>query len=173
MSDVLKHCRVPWTVSPSGGICLLYEETDTAPICYVTFPASRISRDGLLDSRLVRIDFVGGAFTKTHWHDDRSGPESIGYTVIESRKECWPRCENWKFGALCPSPCFYKVENSTWIPGLPALFHSHHHFLIDGRDGCIEIIAERYHWKEWIWPPGCGSAYLQGTNPIDSGEGPE
>lgn len=173
MSIVLKHCRVPWTVSPSGGVCLQYEETDTSPKCIVTFPASRITPDGLLDSRFVRIDFVGGAFTRTHWHDDRSGPESIGFPAIKQENECWPFRDTWEFGAICPHPSFYQVENSKWILELPSIFHSHHHFLVDGRDGCVEIVAERYSWQEWLWLPGRESAFLPGKAPIDCGAWPE
>ena len=51
-----------------------------------------------------------------------------------------------------------------------AIFHSHHHFLIDGRDGCVEIVAERYNWSEWMLPPGCDASSVLRLPPVDHGE---
>ena len=168
----LKPCCVPWTVSPSGGVCLQYEETEVAPKCVVTFPASRITLDGSLDSRLVRLDFIGGAFAKTHWHDDRSGPESLGYGPVATNDLDWPFRENWTFDDICPRPSIYEVIDSDWIASLPPGFHLHRHILIDGRDGCVEIAAESYEWTEWIWIIGREISNVMLTNPVACGGWP-
>jgi hypothetical protein len=165
-------CRVPWTVSPSGGVSLQYEETDVAPNCIVTFPASRITLDGALDSRFVRLKFVGGAFAKAHWHDDRSGLGSLGYEPVSTNEYNWPFKENWKFGDTCPSPEIYEVIDSDWIASLPPMFQLHRHIIVDGRDGCIEIAAESFEWTEWIWIIGQEISKVILSDPIASGQWP-
>jgi hypothetical protein len=156
-------------VSPSGGLELRHSETDTAPECSVSFPAGRIIPDGKLDQKFVEVRFVGGAFVRVHWHDDRAGVESIGYELTQMPSGTWPAVDSWKVDADSPNPSFYRVLDSTWIPALPSHFALHHHFIIDGRDTCIEIVAEQFTWREWNWPIGTTLTSALAVDPIATG----
>ena len=141
-------------VSPSGGLELQHAETDVGPECRVTFPAGRINADGKLDQRFVEVNFNGGAFVRVHWHEDTTGVECLGYDLPIPVVDAWPMLDTWAVGDDCPNASFYRVLRSNWVPTLPSHFSQHRHYILDGRDGCIEIAAERYTWREWAWPIG-------------------
>lgn len=157
-------------VSPSGGLQLRHFETDVAPECCVRFPAGRINADGKLDPTFVVVNFTGGAFVRVHWHDDRSGVECLGYGLSNLSLDRREMLDQWAIGNVCPDPKFYRLRHSPWIPVLPSLFARHRHYILDGRDGCIEIAAERYHWCEWNWPVGVSLESALATTPNAQGE---
>lgn len=157
-------------VSPSGGLELRHVETDVGPECSVMFPAGRINADDKLDQRFVEVVFRGGAFARVHWHDDTSGVECLGYGSPEPVVDAWPMLDTWTIGDDCPDPQFYRVLNSDWIAGLPPHFAHHRHYILDGRDGCIEIAAERYAWREWKWSAGEAVDTLLSGKPFATGE---
>lgn len=157
-------------VSPSGGLELRHMETDVASECSVRFPAGRINADGKLDQRFVVVSFTGGAFARVQWHDDTSGVECLGYGSPKLAVDEWPMLDTWTIGDVCPDPMFYLVLHSTWIPELPSHFARHRHYILDGRDGCVEIVAESYHWCEWNWPVGESLESALATAPTAQGE---
>ena len=157
-------------VSPSGGLELRHMETDIAPECSIGFPAGRIDSDGKLDQRFVEVVFVGGAFVRVHWHDDTSGVKCLGHDLPEPIVDAWPMLDKWTDGDGCPDPQFYRVLNSDWIPALPSHFVHHQHYIIDGRDGCIEVAAERYTWFEWAWPTNATVEEVRASKPYATGE---
>lgn len=47
------------------------------------------------------------------------------------------------------------AQSSEWLSQLPEQFQTDsEHYVIDGRDGYVEVIARRFEWKEWIWQDG-------------------
>ena len=148
---------MPWVVSPSSGLELRHTDTDVAPECSVKFIAGRANRDGKLDQRFVEINFTGGAFARVHWHDDTSGVECLGYKLQESSDH--------------PESMFYCVLDSSWISNLPSQFSNHVHYILDGRDGCVEIAATGYAWTEWDWPMGTTLEDALATEPFATGTG--
>lgn len=157
-------------VSPSGGLELRHMETDVAPECSVRFPAGRINSDGKLDQRFVEVTFNGGAFARVHWHDDTSGVECLGYDSPESFVDAWPMLDTWTIGDDCPDPMFYRVLNSDWIRGLPSHLVNHRHYILDGRDGCVEVAAECYTWREWTWATGNPLETSLAADPVATGK---
>ncbi len=170
MNPLYECCEVPWTLSPSGGLELRHIETDVAPDCSVRFLAGRINADGKLDQTFVVVKFTGGAFVRVHWHDDRSGVECLGYGSPNVPIGQRSMFDTWTIGDVCPDPKFYRLLHSPWIAELPSLFARHRHYILDGRDGCIEIAAERYNWCEWNWPVGVSLESALATAPNARGE---
>jgi len=76
----------------------------------------------------------------------------------------------WTIDDDCPDPQFYRVLNSDWIHGLSSHFVDHRHYILDGRDGCIEVAAERYTWREWIWSAGEPLETSLADKPFATGE---
>ncbi|WP_068267563.1 hypothetical protein [Rubripirellula obstinata] len=118
----------------------------------------------------MRITFGGAAFVRVHWHDDTTGVECLGYGPPNSTFETWPVLDTWTIGDFCPDPLFYRVIDSAWTPTLPSGFTRHSHFVVDGRDGCIELVAECYTWCEWQWPPGSTVDAAIANAPIATGQ---
>ena len=47
------------------------------------------------------------------------------------------------------------------------------HYVVVGRDNYIEIIAERYEWREWLWPTGSREDYRDDASVVFSDSGTE
>ena len=66
--------------------------------------------------------------------------------------------------AFCPNSGFYVAKTSAWLSNLtPSVHKDFRHYVVDGRDGYVELIADRYSWREWLWvdshreeAPSCG-----------------
>ena len=155
LKPTLKHIEMPWMVSPSAGLELRHADTDVSPESSISFLAARATKDGKLDQRFVEIIFIGGAFVRVHWHDDTAGVECLGLALQEPVAG---------FESM-----FYCVMHSDWIANLPSHFSNHVHYILDGRDGCIEIAATGYNWREWIWPTGVTLAAVLTGEPFATG----
>lgn len=105
-----------------------------------------------------------------HWHDDIASVECLGYEKPEPIVDAWPMLDTWTVGDDCPDPYFYRVLNSDWTTRLPSHFVHHRHYVLDGRDGCVEIAAECYTWREWIWPIGESLDVSLAVEPFATGE---
>ena len=134
-----------------------------------------MSDTGQLDSRRIEIDFkmchhartrpLGGGGVDTIYPVEPSyGGDMNGYLD-------WLRRE-WKATGLCPSPGFYVATESEWLSSLPdAHYERSHHYVVVGRDGYVELIAERFRWREWLWTAGLRDD-MAGLGPVvERGEG--
>lgn len=178
MADtILTPCLVPWTISPSSsGITLSHTETDTQPECTVVFGAGRLMANGLTDFRRVEIAFEQCYYVRLGPHDDNVGIEAIGYTVDpplpNSRAEFDDGKRRWRETGHCPWPDFYVATRSAWLEELPEHFRRHsRHYVVDGRDGYVELIAERFRWREWLWTGGLRELAPTKGPPVAEGEG--
>jgi len=96
--------------------------------------------------------------------DDYDPPRGIEYLDWREQK--------WRKNGFCPDPGFYSANPSAWLESLPDRFRQDaSHYVIDGRDGYVELIAEGYEWKEWIWNGGhrdevplCEPVFDQGSS---------
>ena len=52
----------------------------------------------------------------------------------------------WLKTGYCPDPRVYRVESSHWIANLK--LRNVEHFVIEGHDEYLELIAERWRWDE-------------------------
>lgn len=144
-----------------SGVTLIHSESDTEPECEVVFGAGRLTHEDKTDMRRVAIRFPLCYFVRTGFHNDDEGVESIGYRISypEPRPDgadylTW-RHNRWRDDGFCPDSGFFVAESSAWLESLPEPFRKDsHHYVIDGRDGYVELIAPGFEWKEWIWKDG-------------------
>ena len=172
---LLTPCPVPWMVSPStGAVTLNHMETDTEPECTIVFGGGRMSEEGQLDSRRIEIDFE-------MCHHARTRPLNGGVDTIYPVEPTydghyegyldWLRRE-WKATGLCPSPGFYVATESEWLSSLPDANQERcRHYVVVGRDGYVELIAERFRWQEWLWTDGRRDDMPERGSAVESGEG--
>ena len=144
-----------------SGVTLIHAESDSEPECEVVFGAGRLTSEGKTDMRRVAIRFSRCYFARTGHHDDSEGVESLGYRVAYPEPIPdglayleWRR-DRWHQDGFCPDSGFFVAESSEWVASLPEqLRRDSHHYVIDGRDGYVELIAQGFVWKEWIWKDG-------------------
>ena len=178
MATILKPCRVPWSISPTmSGVTLTHGETDFEPECVVVFGAGRLGDDDRTDMRRVELVFEGCYHARVGPHSDTEGIESIGYQVTTcftgdaTGYLSW-RSAKWREAGICPDPHFYVAVQSAWWDGLPDHFRiGSRHYVVDGRDGYVELIARRYRWREWIWEEGDREAAPSLGPVVGEGEG--
>ena len=158
VSTILTPCRVPWTISPStSAVTLTHSESDVEPECTVVFGGGRITEDYHIDSRRIDVVFKMCYHARIGPHDDSETIEAIGYKIdapidadTEAGYEEYQRA--WKTTGICPDSGFYVAKQSEWLPSLPAFFQTDfQHYVIDGRDGYVELIAKHFAWQEWMW----------------------
>lgn len=160
MATILTPCKVPWQISSSSsGITLIHTETDTEPDCKVVLGGGRLKEDGHTDSRRIDITFKRCYFARVGHHDDTQSIEDIGYIVDapvpDDLKDYsqW-RCATWLALGHCPDSGFYVAQSSDWLSTLPEFCQRFRHYVLDGHDGYVELIAERFAWQEWSWNHG-------------------
>jgi len=98
-----------------------------------------------------------GAVTLKHTETDTKPECSIvfgGGRMSEKGQLDWLRRE-WNAKGLCPNPGFYVATESEWLSTFPdADQEGRQHYVVVGRDGYVELIAERFRWREWMWTDG-------------------
>lgn len=160
---LLRHCRVPWQISPSsGGLTLRYSETDVEPECTVTLGGGRIQETGSTDGRAIEITFDLCWFARAGHHFDTESISSLGYSIesLPGEPKGGPdwyafykeEQQRWLTSGICRRSGFYIAERSAWLEGLPDIYRDNaKHYVLDGRDGYVEVIARGFYWKEWTW----------------------
>jgi hypothetical protein len=158
-ATVLKACRVPWMISPSmSGLTLSHCETDGEPECSVVFGAGRLrDNNDRIDSRRVELVFEGCYHARVGPHSDTESVGAIGYKIVDPF-ECdaatylLRKSSLWRESGFCPNSGFYVALESAWLAGLPdRLRFGSRHYVVDGRDGYVELIASHFRWREWLW----------------------
>ena len=46
------------------------------------------------------------------------------------------------------------------------------HYVVDGRDGYVELIARQFRWREWLWTEGEREQAPARGSVVGEGEGP-
>ena len=63
------------------------------------------------------------------------------------------------------------ATESEWLSSLSGGYQEKcHHYVVVGRDGYVELIAERFRWREWMWTTGHRDARELGPV-VEKGEG--
>lgn len=180
MAIVIKPCKVPWSVSPSmSGLTLTYAETDIEPECSIVFGGGRIGPTGLTDMRRIELQFSMAGQVRCTAKGDDEDIDALGFHVaggydgpIEDYLQ-WRRRE-WQGTGLCPDSGFYVAADSDWLQAA-GLKHrnSAGHFILAGRDCYIEVIADSFSWREWLWPDGHRDSHQDERDVVASGRGTE
>lgn len=155
---VLVPCPVPWRVSPSmSGLTLTHAEDDE-PECTVVFGGGRPNRDGLSDHRRIEITFHSCTESRFRFLGDEYELGSEGFTLDSPAERfhaadpanylAW-LMQTWQRDGLCPQSGFWIAVEP--LESDPHARRRRHHYVIAGRNGYIELFAEAYSWKEWIW----------------------
>jgi hypothetical protein len=178
VDTILTPCLVPWAISPTeSGVTLSHSESDVEPECTVVFGAGRLGEDGCTDSRRVEINFESCYFARVGPHSDTEGIDALGYK-IDPPITCaaadyldW-RARRWREPGSCPTPHFYVAKQSSWLASLPDFFRrDFRHYVVDGRDGYVELIARRFKWREWLWSEGKRELVPARSPVVGEGEG--
>lgn len=161
MPTILKSCRVPWAISPStSAVTLNHSESDVQPECTVVFGGGRLAEDGRIDSRRIDVTFAMCFHARLGPHDDWETIEAIGYELdgrddVHTESEYGRYRRKWMETGICPDSGFYVAKQSDWLATLPAFFQSgFRHYVLDGRNGYVEVIAKQFAWQEWMWSNG-------------------
>jgi hypothetical protein len=160
---VFKPCNVPWSISAtSSGLTLLHAETSVAPECSVVFGAGRLTEDDRTDMRRVEITFSAAWYARAAPHSDNADLEEIGYSVegqdggpdARAGWLAWSAAR-WRTDGFCTFSGFYVTDASDWLTSAKRWCSSTtRHYVLWGRDGHVEVLAERYAWREWLWTEG-------------------
>ena len=160
-----------------SGLTLMLRETDVGPECTLVFGAGRIRNDDRTDSRMVELVFERCYHTRVGHHSDTDGIEAIGYKIIESfpfdaNNYLSLRSQKWRESGVCPDSGFYVAIESSWVAGLPEYCRTgSQHYVVDGRDGYVELIARRFRWREWLWVEGQRESAPSNGPVVGEGEG--
>lgn len=137
-----------------SGVTLLHSESDTKPDCTVVFGAGRLEPKHMCR---VEIVFELCYYARTGPHSDSEGVDALGYSVdspitYNPATYLATRERLWRETGSCPDSGFYVAKQSTWLESLPDFFQrGSQHYVVDGRDGYVELIAHSFRWREWIW----------------------
>ena len=160
-----------------SGVTIVHSESPVKPECTVTLGANRLGTDGKTAMCRVEIRFELAYFARIGPHDDYVTVESIGYAIEPTFEGDvgdylqW-RLRHWKETGNSPDSGFYVARQSEWLATVPELFRQNaRHYVVDGRDGYVEVIACRYHWRKWLWEFGQREDAPSAGPVIGEGEG--
>ena len=160
MKTVLVPCRVPWMISQSmSGVTLTHCETSVEPECFVVLGGGGIRPDGVRDNRRIEVTFKLCYYARVGHHYDTGSVESLGYEFVGGFDTEWRDFsrfrDEWLRRGDCPDSGFYVAQESAWLSELPSDFREgYRHYVIDGRDGYVELVAQSFAWREWMWGRG-------------------
>lgn len=165
MSDTFHVCTLPWAIW-SWGIRLTHSDTDVLPECSVEFGAMLPRPTRPYEEVWVKVEFELAAFASAKPHrDDEDLADVSGYDIIPRRRDessglrGYRDDAEWLRTGLCPDPSFYFSTDSRWLETERRSWASRQrtsrppedavHFVLDGRDGYVEIIASGFTWQAW------------------------
>lgn len=164
MSGTFRPCAVPWRIWP-WGITLTHSDTDLTPECWVEFGALVARSTRPYEELWVKVEFELAALVSAKPHrDDEDLFDVSGYTLVSNQGgdlggSSWPHDDEWLRTGTCPDPKFYFSTDSAWLRAERESWaarqrtsrgpHEAVHFLLDGRDGYVEILAAGFIWQAW------------------------
>lgn len=183
MTDVFNSCPLPWSIWP-WGLKLTHSDTDLAPECSVEFGVQVVRATSRYRELWVKVEFELAAFVVAKPHrDDEELTQVSGYDIVARREpsseQHRQRAESeWLRTGVCSDPGFYSSTNSTWLEQVRQPWAERQrtrrsaddavHFLLNGRDGFLEIIAAGFTWQ--AWPHGLPLLSDVSGKPVMSGE---
>lgn len=185
MTTILKPCSVPWTISPSMGGVTLHHAQDDEPECSVVFGGSRLTESDTYDQRRIELTFEQVCYARIGPHPDDKNIEAIGYKIDRMDNGYDGPDDNlihynwshkyWQSKGICLHSGFYYATESDWLSNLKThdtyLQDNYRHYVIDDRDGYIELLAKSYSWNEWMWTSGHREDAIKTSDVVFSGKG--
>jgi len=167
---------------PSGGGLTLRHVQEDEPECMVVLGGGRVAKNGSMDNRRIKLIFTEVYFARVGYHRDNETIEAIGYRIEDGYTgpedvitHCAWADEQSLAKGVDPHSGFYFASESDWQSKLklPEYFWNpdFQHYVIDDRDGYIELISKGFSWKEWMWDTGHRDAVVGTTNVVASGTG--
>jgi len=78
----------------------------------------------------------------------------------------------WRVTGNCPNPGFYVAKQSAWLESMPDFFRrDFRHYVVEGRDGYVELIARNFKWREWLWTEGQRDLVPERSPVVGEGQG--
>ena len=164
VSDAFFACSLPWAIWP-WGLTLAHSDNDTVPDCSVEFGVQVVRPSPPYEQLWVRVEFELAAFASAKPHrDDEDLLDVTGYDIVLRRGHggfatYQDQQEEWLRTGLCPDPGFYFSADTKWLDAERRSWAARQradlrpeeavHFLLDGRDGYIEILASGFTWRAW------------------------
>jgi hypothetical protein len=143
--------EVPWCISPSISHLTIYGEEDgNTVICANTY--SVLDKNNFEDER-VRLTFKSCSFIRTYptFGDDLKthGYISSFEEIVRNNPELYLKefREKWIETSFCPDSGVYEVENSLWLIQVHGNKWNLKHFIIQGHDSWVELLAEEVKWE--------------------------
>src|SRR5579859_5986102 len=138
-----------------SAVTLRHMQTDVAPECTVVFGGRRLQDTENVDSRRIELTFSECRFTRVAPKDDNSGIDAVGFEVISpfsAIQDPWERDrQEWQRSGYWPDSGLYVAVTSAWLSNLPEYQSRYKHYVVSGRNGYVELIAQDYSWREWLW----------------------
>lgn len=164
MPDIFSACNLPWSIWP-WGLSLTHGDTDVLPECSVEFGVLIVQPTRPYRELWVRADFELAAFACAKPHrDDENLLGVTGYDIVPRRRgpgaaTYEEQQDEWLRTGVCPDPGFYFSTATKWIDEERQSWTQRQradlrpeevvHFLLNGRDGYIEILAAGFTWRAW------------------------
>lgn len=156
-----------------GSVTLNHTETDTRPECKVVVGAMRFLVDGKIDMSRVEITFEGCWHARTAPKRDDYGLEAEGFDLVQKSPRGVERLkwywDQWRADGYCPISGFWVAVESRWL--VEFLPDKATHYVIQGRNGFVELIAKTFSWREWPWISGHRDELLEFRPVVSSGTG--
>lgn len=150
--------NVPWMVERAvSGIHVLTTENGHTLTTFNVTLIDGVDPRGSPDSDPARVEvsFADGQWVRTApSHSDTQGldrgsfDESMlplhGVPVdryLDTLDELWRRSQR------CPESHFYEVKDSIWLAETGADRLGCHHYIVEGHDLCVEVLASAWSWK--------------------------
>ena len=180
MRTAIKPCRVPWSVSPTMDGLTLHHVSDVSPQCTIVFGGGRLTADSRTDSRRIELVFPTAQFVRVGAKRDDEEIGESGFEVVEACEGGtqdylqW-RERRWRETGFCPDSGLYVATVSPWCDAIKTSGllsqTSPRHYVLAGRDSYIELLAERFSWREWLWLDGPRDAHCAPGDVVGSGSG--
>jgi hypothetical protein len=154
------------------------------PECSVEFGAVLPRPTPPYEELWVKVEFELAAFASARPHrDDEDLADVSGYDIVPRRRDersglrGYRNDAEWLRTGVCPDPSFYFSTDSTWLEAERQSWSERQrsgrpsedavHFLLDGRDGYVEVLASGFTWD--AWPEGHPRQNLVPGAPIRRG----
>jgi hypothetical protein len=165
MSETFNACTLPWRTGPDN-LTLTHCDTDVLPECSVEFRGQVVRPSPPYEQLWIRVEFELAAFASAKPHrDDELLVDVTGYDIAPRRgglggfSTYQDQQDEWLRTGLCPDPGFYFSTDTRWLQAERRSWAERQrghpkseeavHFLVDGRDGYIEILASGFKWCAW------------------------
>jgi hypothetical protein len=161
VSQTFNACKLPWSIWP-WGLTLNHGDTDMLPECSVEFGVQVVRPSPPYEQLWVKVEFELAAFASAKpRRDDEILSDVTGYDIVPMRDSTSYEGDQaeWLRTGVCPDPGFYFSTDTLWLDKDRRSWAARQrrdlrpeeavHFLLDGRDGYIEILAAGFTWRAW------------------------